>query len=115
MNDLLVVLVFSVIAVGVIIYLYYIFPDGCYKNESDDKQGKIQENDEVLKMSEAKKQEKVMNSKKFWLNLINKEIYRAEKAERKAKKWNDKADICRRVARDMLMEYERRFESEVEK
>ena len=37
-----------------------------------------------------------------------------EKAERKARKWNDKADICRRVARDMLMEYERRFESEVE-
>lgn len=65
-------------------------------------------------MSEAQKQAKVMNSKKFWLNLINKEIYKAEKAVRKAKKWNDKADIYRRVARDMLMEYKRRFESEVE-
>ena len=65
-------------------------------------------------MIEAQKQAKVMNNKKVWLNLINKEIYRAEKAERKARKWNDKADICRRVARDMLMEYKRRFESEVE-
>lgn len=65
-------------------------------------------------MREAQKQAKVMNRKKVWLNLIHKEIYRVEKAERKAKKWNDKADTYRRVARDMLMEYKRRFESEVE-
>lgn len=65
-------------------------------------------------MSEAQKQAKVMNRKKVWLNLIYKEIYKAEKAEKKARKWNDKADIYRRVARDMLMEYKRRFELEVE-
>lgn len=65
-------------------------------------------------MSEARKQEKVMNIKKVWLNLIHKEIYRAEKAERKAKKFQDKADICRKVARDMFMEYKRRFEPEDE-
>lgn len=65
-------------------------------------------------MSEARKQAKVMNNKKVWLNLIHKEIYKAEKAERKAKKLNDKADTYRRVARDMLMEYKRRFELEDE-
>lgn len=61
-------------------------------------------------MNEAQKQAMVMRDKKLWLNLIHKEIYRAEKAERKAKKWKDKADTYRRVARDMFMEYKRKFE-----
>lgn len=50
-----------------------------------------------------------MKLKKLWLKEINRELYRAEKAERKVKRFKDKARICRTVANDMFIEYERRF------